>query len=560
MIRHLSIQNFALIDHWSVDFEAGETAFTGETASGKSLFVSALSYLCGERIDKSLRRNPAEKLVVEAVFSTEDIAFLKEVFDQEGLPWEEDALLVRRELGDSGNEQRINDRRVTQGLYRSLMTRVMDIHSQNAQSLLGSKANYLPLLDQYVGKAAEEGKEALRRLLNQRKQVEEALAQLDLSPEELEREKDLLTYQIREIRQAQLEKLDEEALNQEYKQLVSARERLEGASQLIQAISGGSQPLKYALQSLAQELDSLASKDPALVESKDLLWQMTTEMETLQLELEEYADSIVIDPARIAAIDALFSLLQTLKRKYGQDREEILAYADRAEAKLQQYQEIEKTRAGLEKKKAALEAQIRQAAGQLSQLRQAAGQKLEGLISAQLQQMAVKEVAFQVAFEEKAEIGPAGYDRVDFLISTNPGEPLQSVSQVASGGEMSRFMLSLKIIASEIRRTPILVFDEIDTGLSGRTAQIVAERLASLQGRQIFVISHLPQISALANQHYRIRKESQDHYTHSVIEPLTAEMRVDEIARLIGGVDITELTRSSAREMLAQAEAFRKQA
>lgn len=557
MIRQLRIQNFALIKDWTVEFESGEIAFTGETASGKSLFVGALSYLAGGRLEKSTRRDPDKKLRVSGVFSTGDISFLKEDFDERGIPWEEDGLIVVREMTQSGNRQWINDRRLTLTVYKELMGQVMDIHSQNAQSILTSRANYLPLLDQYLGPEAEVRKDKLRQLLDQMDELDQALAGLDLSPEELAREEDLLQYQVGEIREAHLEELDEEALNQEYKVLTSAKERMGRAQSVLNGVSGGSQPLKFALQDLAQRLDELASKDPGAEKMKDLAWQISTDLESLQMDLEEYIDSIVIDPARIASLDAYFSQLQMLRRKYGQDTEKIIQFADQAEARLDELKHIEDRRKELEKARQDLEKSLAAEAKGLSQARQAAGRKLETKVRDQLQEMAVKKVVFKLDFSKRDEIGPNGYDRLDFLISTNPGQPLQSVSKVASGGEMSRFMLALKIIASEIQGTPILVFDEIDTGLSGRTAQVVAQKLAGLSRSQVFVISHLPQISALANHHFRIRKLTEDGETYSVIKELGPEDRVEELARLIGGVNITEVTRKSAREMLVQADQFR---
>lgn len=556
MLDQLRIRNFALIQDWEVNIREGETVVTGETGSGKSLFVSAIQYLMGGTIDRDMRRDPDRDLVVEGLFRMETLSpdfchFLNE----NDIPWDEEgSFLIRRSMNKRGNSQRVNDMAISRNLLRSLSDFLMDIHAQNAQSLLKTKDRYLPLLDTYLGDQAEDLKGQLSALLRKRKTYLSKLDDLDLAPDELAREKDLLAYQIGEIREANLEEVDEEELNREYKTLASAEERAKLAGQVLSGLRSDGQSLRWGLQSMAQLLEDLYRKDPDSQAMKDLAWQMEAEAEALEDQVESYSDSIIVDGRRMAEIDAVFQTLQSLRKKYGQTFEDILAYLERAEKKKKELDSIESLRSTLIDKVKGLDEEIEAVSGQLSQLRKEAAGHLEDRIREELQEMAIKKVDFFVNFQEK-NVGPDGRDEVDFMISTNPGQPPESLSKVASGGEMSRFMLAFKIVVAQIQDVPSLIFDEIDTGISGRTAQVVAEKISRLsEDRQVMVITHLPQIAALADNHLKIEKKVEEATTYSYIRALDFQGRIEEEARLIGGARLTDTTRRSAEEMLHQAQ------
>ena len=281
-------------------------------------------------------------------------------------------------------------------------------------------------------------------------------------------------------------------------------------------------------------------------------------MEALQEDLEEYRNSIVIDPRRIEEVDGIFTLLQMLRRKYGQTNATILAFREQADNRLQLLDHIEQERNALQEKQHSLRLALQEKADTLHSLRVAAARQLEKRVKEELLEMAIQKISFAIPFDKANTIGATGEDIVDFQISTNPGEPMQSLSEVASGGEMSRFMLALKIIASEITAMPTLVFDEIDTGISGRTAQVVAEKLFRLTKRhQVLVITHLPQIAAIADTHFAMKKISHEQETISSLHELSEEERIAEQARLLGGVHITDITCNSAREMIEQARQWK---
>lgn len=563
MLTELRIRHFALLDTVKVSFPSGESVVTGETGSGKSLFVDALDFLRGARADKRVLHGD-ETAVVEGCFiwteeeSATDAA-LREHFEELGIPLEDRLLIARREISPKGSRQRLNDVTVTLQSYRLVMEMLLDIHAQNAQSLLKSPRTYLPLLDSFIGAQAEKEKSDLRDVLLKRRHVQEQLDKLALSPDEVLREKDLLRYQIQEIDSADLPNLDEEELEREYKALVSATERLQLANRLYGGISGD-RGLRDALLSCAQTFDQLSHKDEDASSLRDRMWQMEAEMEALQEDLENYRNTIVIDPQRIEEVDQIFQLLQMLRRKYGQQNEAILAFREQAAQRLEMLNHIEQERKTLQEKQSALTRRLQEKADALHALRVDAAEKLEKRVKEEMLEMAIRQIAFTIPLTKTQTIGASGQDVVDFQISTNPGEPMLSLSEVASGGEMSRFMLALKIIASEITAMPTLVFDEIDTGISGRTAQVVAEKLSRLTDRhQVIVITHLPQIAALADAHYAMTKETRKNETMSFLSELDPAGRIAEQARLLGGVQITEVTRKGAREMIEQARQWKRE-
>lgn len=557
MIINIGIRKFAILENWVADFSDGMSVFTGETGAGKSLFVDALNFVTGARAQSRFRREGAEETLVEAAFSLDERA----VNGLRTLGYEpEDGLLTfQRTLNDAGSQARINRRITTISALREVSAVLMDIHTQNAQSLLADRKNYLDLLDEYAGPETEALKTHLSAELHARSACYKALDKVSMSREDAEREADLLRYQVQEIEDADPASIDEEALNAEYRLLSGAQERAQAIDELLHQLEGGNHPVHYAVQDVARDLDHLQRSDDTLQEDAELAWQIESELESLQENLERYRDNIRIDPARMEEIDVIFQRMQGLRRKYGRTNEEVLEYAETCRLRLRELEGARQTRQRLQQEISAHTQVIESDAAKLHALRCRAGDRLQARIKEELTQMAIKKLSFAVSVTESGEIGANGGDNVDFLISTNPGEPMHSISEVASGGEMSRFMLAFKIVLAEVRRIDTLIFDEIDTGISGRTAQIVAEKLARLaRDRQVLVITHLPQIAAVADHHFLIQKQVENGITHSRITKLDAYDRIEEQARLIGGAQITDITRKSAREMIQQAQRLRE--
>lgn len=558
MLLQLGIQNFAIIEAWRTDFEPGETVITGETGSGKSIFVDALLFLTGARADRKLARDPGKRMRVDGLFSVDRRnRNLLDALAEADIPCDEETLLISRELDAKSSRILINDRMVTLAKLKEITEMIMDVHAQNAQSLLADSKQYINFLDESIGEPIAEKQRRLRELLKQDRDLAASLEALDLSPEAVARELELLDFQIDEIRSAQLKSIDEPALNAEYRRLTGATERYGETSKIAAALNGGT-PVRDIIRRMAVTLDELYRKDSESEPIKDLVWQIDAELETLTDEVERYRDGIIIDPHRIDEIDAIFTMLQSLRRKYGSDIEAILKFYADAKARRTALTSIEQRRAALAHERERLAREIVELADDIHGDRAAAAQTFEQRIKSELVQMAIRKIDFKVELHRLKEVGARGYDRVEFMISTNPGEAMRPLNEVASGGEMSRFMLAFKIVTAQIRKLSTLVFDEIDTGISGRTAQVVAEKLFRLGTRhQVLVITHLPQIAAMADAHCEIRKHVEAGVTHSTIRRLEGDARIEEQARLIGGVNITSVTRRSATEMLAQAAQLR---
>lgn len=560
MLLDIHIQNFAILDSIQLRFQEGESVITGETGSGKSLFVDAISFLSGGKVDRNVIRFPDQPCLVEASFYLEDYPdALKEILKDQGIEIEDDHLLViSREMDVKTTKTRINSRIVAQSLLKEIAPFLIDIHSQNAQSILANQANYIVFLDLFIGSEIQEEKKGLRKELDQVKALKKKKEDFNLSPEELARQIDLLEYQIKEIEDASLEEIDEDALNQEYKELTSSKDRMEAVQSILLALQGD-YSIRQGMENIAKELEHLSKIDANLAELKDFSWQIQAEIESLEDSLDQYGNRIIINPQRIEEIDEIFLSVQKLKRKYGDSLEEILAYKEQCQEELTELDHIEENRKSLKKEMEELRSKIFDRVGRITELRKKGARALENRIKNELEEMAIKKLSFSISIKEADKISIMGKDEVDFLISTNIGEPMRSVSEVASGGEMSRFMLAFKIVMAEIEGIPTLIFDEIDTGISGRTAQVVGEKIQRLgRKHQVLVVTHLPQIAAMADHHYLVKKVIHDELTFSQISILNKEERIDEQARLIGGTNITNLTKDNAEEMLMQAENLRE--
>lgn len=559
MLEQLSIQNFAIIENWNISFDAGESAVTGETGSGKSLFVDSLLFLSGDKIDRSVRRDTDAVTSVEGLFYIDQhLDLIRNILEKSGIEIDDYYISIRRELNQRGTKAYINNKFVTQHLLKDVFSYLLDIHSQNAQSLLSDKKSYVKFLDQIIQDETDEEKNKIRETLSILKDIKNKWDSIDISPEDLQREKDLLEYQINEIENANLEDINEEELNIEYKKLTNAADRLDLANRLIDAYSNRGDSIRSYLQSISREFDNLYRLDKSTEEIKDLSWQMDAEAEAIQNDLERYRDNIILDPKRISEIDQVFDSLQRCRRKYGQSISDILEYKNECISKLEKLNNIDDERNKLIIDRDKYSKNLSSYANTLTNLRITAADLLKEKIKKELKEMSIKNISFDIEIKNSDKITESGKDIVDFLISTNKGEKMHSVSEVASGGEMSRFMLAFKIIISNLDKIPTLIFDEIDTGISGRTAQVVAEKLNILsKNHQLIVITHLPQIAALADEDYLISKKVLDDRTLSLMSKLNMDERIDEQARLIGGINITDITKKSAQEMLEQAANFK---
>lgn len=563
MLQSLSIRNFAIIDRWDVEFQSGETAVTGETGAGKSIFVDALRLLRGDKASKTVLRPDGTGAMVEGAFYVDDS--ISDKLLEYGIETEEGLLILQRTVTEKSSQIRINQRVQTLQTLREISSLLFDVHAQNSQTVLSNKKYYLSLVDRFGQEGITELRSEIASLLRELRSIETALEQLDLFPDAVEREKEVLAFQIKEIEDARLSDYDEENLNQEYRALTTAVERADMVNRCLGALQsrddGTDGPID-TLNTISKHLLTMsdqAAEDEALEEMKDRSYQIQSDLEYLSEQMQRYLDMIDIDPARVQEIDQVFTQVMRLKRKYGSSIDEILQFLEESKTRMELLDQIEERRSELEKKRATQQQALQRTANSLSDARETVARAMEQRIAEELVDMNIKKLEFQVKMEKRDTITEDGQDIVDFMISTNPGEPMRSVSEVASGGEMSRFMLAFKIVAAEYDEIDLMVFDEIDTGISGRTAQIVGEKILDIaKDRQVICITHLPQIAALANQHHLIYKVvDANNRTTSHMALLEGDARIEEQARLIGGVNITDVTRAHAKEMLLQANALR---
>lgn len=566
MLTEITIENFALIDKVRLQFGAGLNVLTGETGAGKSIVIDAVEAVLGGRASADYVRTGCERAVVEAVFdlsgNPERIRALSEL----GIDLDDDSLLVvRRELARGGRSTvRLNGRSATAGMLREAMTGLIDLHGQHEHQSLLDPNRHLELLDQFGGERILTIRSRVEALHRDLAAVERELRNLVGDEKDRLRREDLLKYQLEELDRAKLRPGEEEDLLAERRILMGA-EKLKLAAQKSYAMlyEGDQRQLSVIdlLGRIGAELGDAARIDPSLQPVIELLQTAGYQLEEAVRSLGDYRERIEYDPARLEATEARLDLIAGLKRKYGNTVEEVLAYAETVRSELERLSKAEELAAELMARRKRIGGELARAAARLTEQRKLVGLELARRVEAELAGLGMGKARFEVGIltdesreEEWAGIGPDGCDRVEFLLSPNTGEPLKPLTKIVSGGEMSRIMLAIKVVLARVDGVPTLIFDEIDAGISGRAAQAVGEKLALLSAEsQVLCVTHLPQIAAMADTHFLITKEEADGRTITRVTGLDEEGRTLEIARMIGGADLTRLTVDHAREMLGRA-------
>jgi len=564
MLAELAIRNLAIIRDLRLAFAPGLNALTGETGAGKSIIIDALSVALGARASTDLVRAGASKAWVEAVF---DIATLttrprfQAVLSELEIEPEEDLLVLTREISASGRSlARVNGRTVPLATVAALGRVLVDIHGQTDHlSLLRPEAQ-LEILDRYAG--AEELRSALAVSVQQYRHIRRQLQELVRAEREREQRIDALRFQLQEITAAQLSPGEEEVLLQERARLLNA-ERLAGLAQeiygLLEAGEGGTASALDALRLAASRLAELTRLDPSHTHLLSQLEEARYALEDLAQTIRDYGEQLEADPDRLAAVEDRLQRIKLLKRKYGDTIPEILSYAERAARELQALERSTETIEHLQETLRALLSTIRQQADALTTRRRAAAGQLEQQVAETLAALNLARARFVVALEplagESDDSGRLGIDefgqeRVEFLLAANAGQEPRPLARVASGGEMARILLALKTVLSEADATPTLVFDEVDVGVGGRSGQVVGEQLWRLaQHHQVLVISHLPQVAAFADQHFRIIKVDVDGITETQVLPLNQDERILELAAMLDGLPVTPQARANAEAL-----------
>lgn len=554
MLELLHIENIAIIEAADIEFAPGFNALTGETGAGKSIVIDSLSAVLGQRTSRELIRTGADKAFVSAAFS----GTAPELTETLGIQPEADGtLLLQREIQTDGkNVCRVNGRPVTVGQLRALGARLLNIHGQHDGQQLLDEEQHIVYLDSFgmVESLAITYAEKYKNFTDIRRQI----GALQMDEAEKARRVDTLQYQIEELRRAKLKSGEEE-------ELTARRGMLRNAEKFLGAVAGADYALNGddsggALSALRQAQDALGGVrhlDDAFGQLYERLGEAYSEVYDIAATVEDKRGELDVSPGELDRVESRMDLLYRLKKKYGATVEDMLDYQARCEAELAQIEDAGDTLARLEQALSKAEKEARQAAQALSDARKAAADRLTAQILTELQQLDMGKIRFAVDFAEKP-LDSDGMDTVRFLMSANVGEELRPIHKIASGGELARIMLAMKNVLSEQDHVGTMVFDEVDTGVSGRAAQKVAEKMARISRRkQVLCVTHLPQLAAMADTHFSVEKGERGGRTYTEVRRLDREQRRRELARLTGGSHVSQTMLDGAEELLVQAEKFR---
>lgn len=555
MLELLHIENIAIIEAADIEFAPGFNALTGETGAGKSIVIDSLSAVLGQRTSRELIRTGADKAFVSAAFS----GMAPELTEELGIQPEADGtLLLQREIQTDGkNVCRVNGRPVTVGQLRALGARLLNIHGQHDGQQLLDEEQHIVYLDSFgrVETLAITYAEKYKNFTDIRRQI----GALQMDEAEKARRVDTLQYQIEELRRAKLTPGEEE-------ELTARRGMLRNAEKFLDAVAGADYALNGddsgggALSALRQAQDALGGVrhlDDAFGQLYERLGEAYSEVYDIAATVEDKRGELDVSPGELDRVESRMDLLYRLKKKYGATVEDMLDYQARCEAELAQIEDAGDTLVRLEQALSKAEKEARQAAQALSDARKAAADRLTAQILTELQQLDMGKIRFAVDFAEKP-LDSDGMDTVRFLMSANVGEELRPIHKIASGGELARIMLAMKNVLSEQDHVGTMVFDEVDTGVSGRAAQKVAEKMARISRRkQVLCVTHLPQLAAMADTHFSVEKGERGGRTYTEVRRLDREQRRRELARLTGGSHVSQTMLDGAEELLVQAEKFR---
>ncbi|NRG46739.1 DNA repair protein RecN [Bacillus sp. CRN 9] len=557
MLNEISIRNFAIIEALSIPFEKGLTVLSGETGAGKSIIIDAVHLLVGGRGSAEFVRHGEDKAEIEGLFLLDDLNHpCYKKAEEFGIEIEDGMVVLRRDISKNGKSVcRINGKLVTISTLREVGSTLVDIHGQHEHQELMDESRHLPLLDQFGGQKIAKSHNEYENIFRSYDQTMKKINNLTENEQQMAHRLDLIQFQLEEIRNADLKLNEDEELIEE-KQKLSNFERIFEALQIsFNALQGEQKGLDWVglAMSQMQTASELDSNFQELSESvSNSFYQLEDSMRTLRNEL----DLMEYNPGRLNEIEERLNEINGLKRKYGQSIEATLEYASKIEEEIETILNKETHVEQLQKTAASLREDLLVEGEELSRLRRKTAVNLTKLIHKELKELYMEKTVFEVNFTmDKETFSKNGLDIVEFYLSTNPGEPLKPLSKIASGGELSRIMLALKSIFSKHQGVTSIIFDEVDTGVSGRVAQAIAEKIHQVaKDSQVLCISHLPQVAAMADSHLFISKNTKAGRTKTTVKSLGDEEKIKEIGRMISGVEITDLTREHAKELLLMAK------
>lgn len=557
MLQELTIKNFAIIHDLSLSFESGMTVLTGETGAGKSIIIDAVGLLAGGRGSNEFIRHGENKCVLEGLFTMESNPITYELLKTYDIETEDDTLIIQRDIHRNGkNVCRINGRLVNIATLRLIGETLIDIHGQNEHQELMNPERHLEMLDQFGDKELLKMKEAYAVTFSAYKAAKTAYDKWQNSEQELAQRLDMLQFQVNDIEMAELREQEEEELLEEKNLLTNFQKITSVLAESYDALQGEETNGIDLIGRAMTEISTIEDIDTTYKQFSENIANSYFQLQELASDMLRELDQLAYDEDRLNEIEKRLELIHQMKRKYGDSFEEIKTYYEKIVVELDQLQNREDHVNQLVKKLSSLSEKLIQQGKELTKKRQAVAKQLETAIHDQLKELFMEKVIFEVRFfnqEKESDATHAheiGFDQVEFYIAANLGEPLKALVKVASGGELSRMMLAMKTIFSKTQGLTSIIFDEVDTGVSGRVAQAIANKIYMVaMHSQVLCITHLPQVAAMADHHLFISKTEVAERTETHVEPLEEEEKVEEVARMLAGTEITKLTLEHAKEL-----------
>ena len=547
MLQNLHVKNLALIDETEVEFGPGLNILSGETGAGKSIIIGSINLALGEKVQKEMLRDNGESALVELIFFVEDADTIEAIRALD-IEMEDDTVILSRKITGGRAIGRINGEAVSASKMKAVASLLIDIHGQHEHQSLLSKKKHLEILDTFAKESLGDKKEKLAQCYQEYRKLKDELEHANLDGEERARELSFLEYEVKEIEDAQLTVGDDEELEAVFRKYSNGKKIMDAVGAANAATSEDDESASERIGRALRELSSVSAYDERVKEMEEQLTEIDNLLSDFNHELASYLSDEEFDEETFYETEKRLDLINHLKSKYGNTIADILKYGEEKAERITVLNDYDAYLAGLQKNVSEKEKQLEQLSREVSDIRKKESKKLTESIKNALLDLNFLDVQFMMEFAE-IDYTANGIDDAQFLISTNPGEPVKPLGKVASGGELSRIMLAIKtVMASD--KIGTLIFDEIDSGISGRTAQMVSEKMNALgRSHQIICITHLPQIAAMADSHFLIEKSVENQATVSKIHKLTDEESVEELARMLGGVEITDTVLENAREM-----------
>ncbi len=549
MLHNLYVKNLALIDEIEIELGEGLNILTGETGAGKSIILGSINLALGGRYSSDMLRNEEEAGYVELTFFVENESQL-EVLREKEIDAADGTVVLSRKLMGKRSVCKINGETVSTVALKEAAALLIDIHGQHEHQSLLYKKNHLTILDAFAKDTILSVKKEVAEKYQIYRQLKEELDSSRLDEKERIKEASFLEFEIGEIEEANLRVGEDEELEEEYRRMINGRKITENLSEAYGYTANSGNSASDLLSRAIRCMQDAAHYDDGAGELYDQLSEMDSLLNDFNRELSDYIDSFEFSDEEFYEVETRLNVINRLKSKYDNTVEAILTYCEEKQQRLLQLQDYDFYLESLQKKWDEAKASLAEQAEVLSRLRKDAGRKLADAIKSGLQDLNFLDVQFEIIFRELNEFTALGKDEVEFMISMNPGQPIRPLGEVASGGELSRIMLAIKAVMAEKDQTETLIFDEIDVGISGRTAQKVSEKMAVIgKNHQVICITHLAQIAAMADSHYLIEKSVSGGNTKTTISLLDSEKQIGELARILGGAEITATVLQSAAEM-----------